>query len=88
MLETLELKRTPFHERTSRLSVTQNWRRWAGHIVLGSYELSLEHEYWAIRDRAASLRSRVKCQRPHRPKEQRERGVARTRARRAGEQPG
>ncbi|MBL9096408.1 MAG: aminomethyltransferase family protein [Alphaproteobacteria bacterium] len=55
MLSTLELKRTPFHERTSRLSVTQNWRRWAGHIVLGSYELSLEHEYWAIRDGAALI---------------------------------
>ena len=55
MLSTLELKRTPFHERTSRLSVTQNWRRWAGYVVLGSYELSLEHEYWAIRDGAALI---------------------------------
>ena len=32
----LQLKRTPFHERTSALSLAQNWRRWAGHIVLGS----------------------------------------------------
>lgn len=55
MLETLELKRTPFHERTSRLSVAQNWRRWAGYAVVGSYELSLDHEYWAIRDRAALI---------------------------------
>ena len=55
MLETLELKRTPFHERTSRLSVAQNWRRWAGYMVVGSYDLSLEHEYWAIRDRAALI---------------------------------
>jgi aminomethyltransferase len=55
MLDTLQLKRTPFHERTSRLSVAQNWRRWAGHIVVGSYELSLDHEYWAIRDRAALI---------------------------------
>jgi aminomethyltransferase len=53
--DTLELKRTPFHERTSRLSLAQNWRRWAGHIVVGSYELSLDHEYWAIRDRAALI---------------------------------
>lgn len=55
MLETLELKRTPFHERTSRLSVAQNWRRWAGYMVAGSYDLSLDHEYWAIRDRAALI---------------------------------
>ncbi|MBP6012259.1 MAG: aminomethyltransferase family protein [Alphaproteobacteria bacterium] len=55
MLSTLELKRTPFHERTSRLSVAQNWRRWAGYMVVGSYELSLDHEYWAIRDRAALI---------------------------------
>jgi aminomethyltransferase len=55
MLETLELKRTPFHERTSRLSVAQNWRRWAGYMVVGSYELSLDDEYWAIRDRAALI---------------------------------
>jgi len=55
MLNTLELKRTPFHERTSRLSLAQNWRRWAGHIVVGSYELSLDQEYWAIRDGAALI---------------------------------
>jgi len=55
MLETLELKRTPFHERTSRLSIAQNWRRWAGHIVAGSYELEIDREYWAIRDGAALI---------------------------------
>ena len=55
MLSTLELKVTPFHERTSRLSVAQNWRRWAGYRVVGSYDLSLDHEYWAIRDRAALI---------------------------------
>jgi aminomethyltransferase len=55
MLETLQLKQTPFHERTSALSVAQNWRRWAGYMVVGSYDLSLDHEYWAIRDRAALI---------------------------------
>ena len=55
MLETLQLKRTAFHERTARLSVAQNWRRWAGYMVVGSYDLSLDHEYWAIRDRAALI---------------------------------
>jgi len=51
----LELKRTPFHERTSRLSQPQNWRRWAGYIVLGSYDLTLDREYWAIRNAAALI---------------------------------
>jgi aminomethyltransferase len=51
----LELKRTPFHERTSRLCLPQNWRRWAGHIVAGSYDLHLDREYWAIRDGVAAI---------------------------------
>lgn len=51
----LELKRTPFHERTSHLSLPQNWRRWAGHIVAGSYDLNLDREYWAIRDGVALI---------------------------------
>jgi aminomethyltransferase len=50
-----ELKRTPFHERTSKLSRPQNWRRWAGYIVVGSYDLVLDREYWAIRDAAALI---------------------------------
>ena len=51
----MQLKRTPFHERTSAASLAQNWRRWAGHIVLGSYELGLDREYWAIRNAAALI---------------------------------
>jgi aminomethyltransferase len=51
----LELKRTPFHERTSRLCLPQNWRRWAGQIVAGSYDLHLDREYWAIRDGVAMI---------------------------------
>ena len=31
------------------------WRRWAGHVVASSYELSHEHEYHAIRSSAALL---------------------------------
>jgi aminomethyltransferase len=50
-----QLKTTPFHERTSRLCLPQNWRRWAGYLVAGSYELSLEREYWAIRNSAALI---------------------------------
>ncbi len=46
---------TPFHERTSKLCLAQNWRRWAGYIVAGSYDLTLDREYWAIRNAAALI---------------------------------
>jgi aminomethyltransferase len=46
---------TPFHTRTAGLCQAQNWRRWAKYIVAGSYELSPEREYWAIRNAAALL---------------------------------
>ncbi len=44
---------TPFHSRTSALCQAQNWRRWAGYLVAGSYELNHEREYHAIRSAAA-----------------------------------
>ena len=47
------LKTTPFHERTAALCVSHAWRRWAGHVVASSYELSHEREYHAIRAAAA-----------------------------------
>ena len=47
------LKTTPFHERTSALCESHAWRRWAGHIVASSYELSHEREYHCIRAAAA-----------------------------------
>jgi len=50
-----QLKTTPFHERTSQLSLPQNWRRWAGYLVVGSYDLTLDREYWAIRNAAALI---------------------------------
>ena len=50
-----ELRRTPFHERTSQLCLAQNWRRWAGYLVAGSYDLTLDREYWAIRNAAALI---------------------------------
>lgn len=50
-----KLKTTPFHERTSKLCIPQNWRRWAGYLVAGSYELTLDREYWAIRNSAAVI---------------------------------
>jgi aminomethyltransferase len=50
-----KLKRTPFHERVSALCLPQNWRRWSGYITVGSYELGIDREYWAIRDAAALI---------------------------------
>ncbi len=47
------LRGTPFHPRTSTLCEPQNWRRWAGYLTAGSYELTHEREYWAIRNSAA-----------------------------------
>lgn len=51
----LQLRTTPFHERTSELCLPQNWRRWAGYLVAGSYDLTLDREYWAIRNAAALI---------------------------------
>lgn len=50
-----QLRHTPFHERTSKLCLPQNWRRWAGYLAAGSYELTLDREYWAIRNSAALI---------------------------------
>jgi aminomethyltransferase len=49
------LKTTPFHERTSALCQPQNWRKWAGYFAAGSYEHTLDREYWAIRNAAALI---------------------------------
>jgi len=49
------LRTTPFHERTSRLCLPGNWRRWAGYLSAGSYDLTLDREYWAIRNAAALI---------------------------------
>src|SRR5512144_901494 len=49
------LKTTPFHERTSALCQPQNWRKWAGYFVVGSYEHTIDREYWAIRNSAALI---------------------------------
>jgi glycine cleavage system T protein (aminomethyltransferase) len=47
------LKTTPFHERTAPLCLSHAWRRWAGHVVASSYELTHEREYHVIRTAAA-----------------------------------
>lgn len=50
-----QIRYTPFHERTSALCLPQNWRRWAGYFVVGSYDLTIDREYWAIRNSAALI---------------------------------
>jgi aminomethyltransferase len=35
------------------LNEAQTWRRWAGQLTAGSYELTHEREYWAVRNSAA-----------------------------------
>ena len=47
------LRTTPLHSRTAPLCQAQNWRRWAGYITAGSYELTHDREYYAIRSSAA-----------------------------------
>ena len=49
------MRTTPFHARTSQLCLPQNWRRWAGYLAAGSYDLTLDREYWAIRNAAALI---------------------------------
>jgi aminomethyltransferase len=49
------LRGTPFHSRTSALCQAHNWRRWGGCIVAGSYELTHDREYYAIRTTAALI---------------------------------
>ncbi|HJV11785.1 MAG TPA: aminomethyltransferase family protein [Burkholderiales bacterium] len=49
------LRTTPLHPRTAAICASHAWRRWAGHIVASSYELSHEREYHAIRSAAALL---------------------------------
>lgn len=46
---------TPLHTRTAPLCEPQNWRRWAGYFVVGSYEMAHDREYFAIRNSAALL---------------------------------
>jgi len=46
----LNLKTTPFHERTAALMQGNQWRRWAGHTVASAYELTPDRETLAIRN--------------------------------------
>ena len=52
---TYRLPGTPLHERTSALCRASNWRRWAGYLAAGSYDLYHDREYWAIRNAAGLI---------------------------------
>jgi len=44
------IKTTPFHERLSQLNRTGLWTHWSGHLSALRYDMSVKHEYWAIRN--------------------------------------
>lgn len=46
---------TPFHSRTSKLCQSHEWRNWSGYLAVSTYEITHEHEYYAIRNTAALL---------------------------------
>src|SRR5215813_3356074 len=46
---------TAFHERTSALCESLNYREWSGYYAVSSYEPHHEHEYNAIRNAAALI---------------------------------
>lgn len=49
----LQLKTTPFHERTSALMQANQWRRWGGYSVASAYEMAHDREYLAVRNACA-----------------------------------
>ena len=46
---------SPFHSRTAPLSLSQEWRNWAGYLAAATYEYSHEREYFAIRNAVALI---------------------------------
>jgi aminomethyltransferase len=46
---------TAFHERTLALCESLNFKEWSGYYTVGSYEMTHEHEYNAIRNSTAMI---------------------------------
>jgi aminomethyltransferase len=46
---------TPFHERTSALCRSHDWRQWSGYLSVSSYDDYVQPEYAAIRNSAALI---------------------------------
>ena len=44
---------SPFYEQTSALCRSHEWRDWAGYLAAVTYDVSHEHEYFAVRNAAA-----------------------------------
>ena len=49
------LKISPFFERTSKINMSQEWKRWGGYISATKYDLHHDNEYFAIRTKAGLL---------------------------------
>ena len=47
--------KSPFHERTSQLCQSLNWKDWAGYHAVVSYDTNYEHEYFAYRHAAGLM---------------------------------
>ena len=50
-----ELKVSPFFERTSKINMSQEWKRWGGYLSATKYDLNHDNEYFAIRTKAGLL---------------------------------
>ncbi len=50
-----QLKMSPFFERTSKINMSQEWKRWGGFLAATKYDLSHDNEYFAIRTKAGLL---------------------------------
>ncbi len=46
---------SPFYSRTKAINQLQEWSEWAGYFAAGSYQLSTEIEYFAVRNSAGLL---------------------------------
>ncbi|MEJ2085983.1 MAG: aminomethyltransferase family protein [Acidobacteriota bacterium] len=46
---------TPFHVRTSKVSLSQDWKDWAGYYAACTYDVSHESEYLALRHSAGMI---------------------------------
>ena len=50
-----KLKISPFFKRTSKINMSQEWKRWGGYLSATKYDLNHDNEYFAIRTKAGLL---------------------------------
>jgi aminomethyltransferase len=46
---------SPFYSRTSKLSLSQSWKDWAGYYAAKTYDTSHDSEYMALRHSAGLI---------------------------------